>query len=67
MHATGVERRSDLHCQHMVDVALVLQRAYGGGYATAFLREMSVPEAVIDRLLGAAAMRRPTHASAGPP
>lgn len=66
MHTTGVERRSDSHRQHMVDVALVLQRAYGSGYATAFLREMNIPEAVIGRLLAAAAMRRPAHAG-GPP
>lgn len=45
----------------MVDVGIVLQRTYGAAYAAKFLREMNIPEPVIDRVVSLTAVRRPGH------
>jgi len=52
-----VEVRRNTHCQMLVDVGIVLARAYGPDYARAFLEEMHIQQNVIDRVLSGSARR----------
>ena len=55
------ELRSNIHQQMLVDVGIVLQRAYGTEYAKHFLDEMNIPTPVILRVLEAKKLRPMTH------
>ena len=55
------ELRTNSHQQMLVDVGLMLRKAYGESYARAFLEEMAIPELVITRVLTQSSMRRMMH------
>lgn len=59
--ASPQELRTNMHQQMLVDVGLVLRRAYGESYARVFLEEMAIPELVIQRVLSQSGMRRMMH------
>jgi hypothetical protein len=64
MSGQQFDRRNDSHRQAMVDVGIVLQRTYGAVYAAKFLREMNIPEPVIDRVVSLTAVRSPGYRAA---
>jgi hypothetical protein len=55
------ELRTNKHQQMLVDVGLVLRKAYGESYARGFLEEMAIPEPVIKRVVSQSAMRPMMH------
>ena len=52
-----LERRNDLHCEHLIDVALQLQKAHGAELARDYLEEVKVPEQIIVRVLARTRVR----------
>ena len=52
-----LERRNDLHREHLVDIAVGLQRAHGEQLARDYLEEVKVPEAIIRRILSRTRVR----------
>jgi hypothetical protein len=46
-----VERRSDSHLQVLVEVGIGLCRSRGHEYARQFLRDVQVPESIVERVL----------------
>ena len=52
-----LERRNDLHREHLVDVALGLKKAHGVDLARDYLEELAVPEKIILRILSGRAIR----------
>lgn len=48
-----VERRTNSHVQMLVEVGVRLCRAYGHEYAQNFLKDVHVPESVVERVLEA--------------
>ena len=64
MMADFHELRTNTHQQMLVDVGLMLWKAYGESYARAFLEEMQIPEPVIMRILSQSGMRPMMHLSA---
>jgi non-ribosomal peptide synthetase component F len=46
------DRRINLHRKSLVEVGVLLERAYGGAYARAYLQDVNIPELVILRVLG---------------
>ncbi|MEN3277928.1 MAG: hypothetical protein V7631_3718 [Massilia sp.] len=52
-----LERRNDLHCEHLIDVALQLQKAHGAELARDYLEEVNVPEKIIVRVLSRTKVR----------
>lgn len=55
------KKRSDTHKQMLVDVGIVLHKAYGSDYAGKFMEEMRVPPSVILRVVQADSLRRMMH------
>jgi len=53
--------RQDAHRQMLVDVGVVLHRAYGDDYARQFLKDMIISEAVILRVLTRTGLRKMMH------
>lgn len=46
------DRRLNRHRKSLVEVGILLERAYGGAYARAYLQDVNIPEPVIVRVLG---------------
>jgi len=61
MTTNPIERRLDNHRQMLVDVGILLHRAYGDGHARMFLEEMAIAEQVIVRILVRDSMRQMMH------
>jgi len=57
------ELRTNKHQQMLVDVGLMLRKAYGEVYARQFLEEMAIPELVITRVISQSGMRPMMHLS----
>ena len=52
-----LERRNDLHREHLIDVGLGLKKAHGAELARDYLEEVAVPEKIILRILSGAGIR----------
>lgn len=52
-----LERRNDLHREHLIDVGLGLKKAHGAELARDYLEEVAVPEKIILRILSGARIR----------
>lgn len=52
-----LERRNDLHREHLIDVGLGLQKAHGAALARDYLEEVAVPEKIILRILSGRGIR----------
>jgi hypothetical protein len=52
-----LERRNDLHREHLIDVAVGLQKAHGAELARDYLEEVKVPEPIILRVLSRTKVR----------
>ena len=52
-----LERRNDLHREHLIDVGLGLKKAHGAELARDYLEEVVVPEKIILRILSGAGIR----------
>ncbi|MFC5461846.1 hypothetical protein [Massilia niabensis] len=52
-----LERRNDLHREHLIDVGLGLKKAHGAELARDYLEEVAVPEKIILRILSGARTR----------
>ena len=52
-----LERRNDLHREHLIDVGLTLNNAHGAAFARDYLEEAEVPETIILRVLSKSKMR----------
>ena len=52
-----LERRNDLHREHLIDVGLGLKKAHGAELARDYLEEVAVPEKIIVRILSGAGVR----------
>lgn len=52
-----LERRNDLHREHLIDVGLALQKAHGPQFARDYLEEVQVPEQIIVRVLSRTKVR----------
>jgi hypothetical protein len=52
-----LERRNDLHREHLIDVGLMLKNAHGAVLARDYLEESEVPEPIILRVLSQAKVR----------
>lgn len=52
-----LERRNDLHREHLIDVGLGLKKAHGAELARDYLEEVAVPEKIILRILSGAGVR----------
>lgn len=61
--ASVAELRTNTHQQMLVDVGIVLQRAYGDEYAKDFLEGMNIPSSVVLRLLTKSGLRPMTHSA----
>lgn len=59
--ARGAELRCNTHQQMLVDVGIVLHKAYGDAYAREFLESVNIPASVIQRLLSGSGLRPMTH------
>lgn len=46
-----VERRSNSHTQMLVEVGVRLCRAHGKEYARQFMKDVQVPQSIIERVL----------------
>ncbi|QNA89926.1 hypothetical protein G4G28_18085 [Massilia sp. Dwa41.01b] len=57
MRHIQLERRNDLHREHLVDVGLMLKNAHGADFARDYLEEAEVPESLIRRVLTVSKMR----------
>jgi len=57
MRHIQLERRKDLHREHLVDVGLKLKTAHGAEFARDYLVEAEVPERLIARVLTVSKMR----------
>lgn len=55
------ELRTNKHQQMLVDVGVMLRKAYGESYARGFLEEMAIPELVIKRVVNQTGMRPMMH------
>jgi hypothetical protein len=55
------ELRTNTHQQMLVDVGIVLEKAYGSEYAKSFLDEMNIPASVVQRVLTQTGLRPMTH------
>lgn len=58
-----VELRTNRHQQMLVDVGIVLKKAYGDDYADTFLKSMNVPHAVVARVLSGVGLRPLQHSA----
>lgn len=52
-----LERRNDLHREHLIDVGLGLKKAHGAELARDYLEEVAVPEKIILRILSGRGIR----------
>ncbi|MFC4929826.1 hypothetical protein [Massilia sp. GCM10023247] len=52
-----LERRNDLHREHLIDVGLGLKKAHGAELARDYLEEVAVPEKIILRILSGKGVR----------
>lgn len=52
-----LERRNDLHREHLIDVGLGLKKAHGAELARDYLEEVAVPEKIILRILSGGGIR----------
>ena len=57
----AAELRTNTHQQMLVDVGIVLEKAYGGEYAKNFLDEMNIPASVVQRVLTQTGLRPMRH------
>ena len=57
MRHIQLERRSDLHREHLIDVGVGLRKAHGAELARDYLEEVQVPEPIILRVLSRARVR----------
>ena len=55
-----LERRNDLHREHLIDIGLGLQKAHGAELARDYLEEVAVPEKIILRILSGRGIREST-------
>jgi hypothetical protein len=53
--------RTNKHQQMLVDVGVLLRKAYGELYAREFLERMAIPEPVIKRVVSQSGMRPMMH------
>ena len=60
------ELRRNTHQQMLVDVGIVLQKAYGDEYARDFLETVNIPASVILRLLNKGGLRPMAHSQRDP-
>ena len=59
----AAELRKNTHQQMLVDVGIVLEKAYGGEYAKNFLEGMNIPASVVQRVLTQTGLRPMRHCS----
>ena len=52
-----LERRNDLHREHLIEVGLGLKKAHGAELARDYLEEVAVPEKIILRILSGGGIR----------
>ena len=52
-----LERRNDLHREHLIDIGLGLKKAHGAELARDYLEEVAVPEKIILRILSGTGVR----------
>jgi hypothetical protein len=57
MRHIQLERRSDLHREHLIDVGVGLRKAHGAELARDYLEEVQVPEQIIVRVLARTRVR----------
>lgn len=52
-----LERRNDLHREHLIQIGLGLKKAHGPELARDYLEEVAVPEKIILRILSGRGIR----------
>jgi hypothetical protein len=57
MRHIQLERRNDLHREHLIDVGVGLRKAHGAELARDYLEEVQVPEPIILRVLARTRVR----------
>lgn len=61
------DRRTNIHQQGLVDVAVLLRRAYDDEYSRRFMEGMQISEQVIVRVLADGRLRSPLHRGTSSP
>jgi hypothetical protein len=52
------ERRQDVHRKTLIEVGIRLQKYYGTAYATRYLADVNIPDAIIQRVLSTSDLRK---------